>query len=145
MSFRPRKKLKLKNSRKIQDSSQKLPRNSRTWSKTTIYRIFLKICKYVDSCSEYFLYVVNGQFLSTLSMFYKKRFIRNACLIPGNIKKRWLVWSEKLRNAFLALYWAMFGANIWFKSTSRVIFPSYFEPMGFWMENSNWLKSMKFA
>ena len=46
---------------------------------------------------------------NTLSTFYKKRFIRNASLIPEKNKKRGLVWSEKLRNAFLALWRTMFG------------------------------------
>ena len=35
----------------------------------------------------------------TLSMFYKKRFIRNTSLIPEINKKRGLVLLEKLRNA----------------------------------------------
>ena len=40
--------------------------------------------------------------MDTRFMFYKKRFIRNTSLIPEKIKKRGLVFSEKLRNGILA-------------------------------------------
>ena len=47
----------------------------------------------------------------TLSMFYKKRFIRNTSLIPEKIKKRGLVLSEILRNDIFVLFNGDFSSS----------------------------------